>query len=229
MMRGLITNRAGALATIVSLLVLAQALPQPAAAAEKADGHSHGHDHGSDDAAKDAVSKGYFEDSQVKARTLSDWEGDWQSLYPYLTDGTLDPVLAHKAEAGDKTVDAYRAYYEAGYRTDVSNIVIAADMVTFHRGEKPASAKYVTDGHEILTYTKGNRGVRYIFKKVQGDDGAPRFIQFSDHGIAPAKAGHFHLYWGDDRSALLKQMDNWPTYYPSSLSGDQIVSEMLSH
>lgn len=226
-MRGLSLKRAGALSIIMELLMAAQIVPQPAAAAETAHGHSH--EHGSGDAVKDAVSKGYFEDSQVKDRSLTDWEGNWQSLYPYLQDGTLDPVLAHKAEAGDKTADEYRAYYEAGYKTDVSKIVIAGDTVTFHRGDKPARAKYVTDGHEILTYKKGNKGVRYIFKKMQGDDGAPRFIQFSDHGIAPAKAGHFHLYWGDDRSALLKQMDNWPTYYPSALSGDQIVHEMLAH
>ncbi|ENH96888.1 zinc-binding lipoprotein AdcA [Gracilibacillus halophilus YIM-C55.5] len=38
--------------------------------------------------------KRYFEDSQVKDRSLSDWEGDWQSVYPLLQDGTLDEVFA---------------------------------------------------------------------------------------------------------------------------------------
>ncbi len=223
-----ITKRADVLSlAIMGLLMAVQLTAQPSTAAETAQGHSH--EHGAGDSAKDAVSKGYFEDAQVKDRPLSDWEGDWQSLYPYLKNGTLDPVLTHKAEAGDKTVDEYRAYYDAGYKTDVSRIEIVADRVTFHRSGKSASAQYITDGHEILVYEKGNRGVRYVFRKVQGSDDAPQFIQFSDHGIVPAKAGHFHLYWGNDRSALLKQMENWPTYYPSSLGGDQIVHEMLAH
>ena len=37
------------------------------------EGHNHGYAH--------------FEDSDVQDRTLSDWDGDWQSVYPYLQDG----------------------------------------------------------------------------------------------------------------------------------------------
>lgn len=58
---------------------------------------------------------------------------------------------------------------------------------------------------------------------------ATQFIQFSDHGIAPNKAGHYHLYWGDDRAALLEEVTNWPTYYPSSMEAKEIVSEMKAH
>ena len=29
--------------------------------------------------------------------------------------------------------------------------------------------------------------------------------------------------------ALLKEMDNWPTYYPYALHKEQIVDEMLHH
>ena len=49
-----------------------------------------------------AIEKGYFKDSQVKDRKLSDYEGDWQSVYPYLKDGTLDEVFEHKAEEDGK-------------------------------------------------------------------------------------------------------------------------------
>ena len=31
-----------------------------------------------------AISDGYFKDNQVKDRALSDYEGKWQSVYPYL-------------------------------------------------------------------------------------------------------------------------------------------------
>jgi zinc transport system substrate-binding protein len=191
--------------------------------------HSHSHSHSHADEAQKKVHEGYFADDQVKARPLSDWEGDWQSVYPYLVDGTLDPVMADKAKHGDKSAADYRAYYDVGYKTDVDRILIAGSKVTFFRGETAVSGDYETDGHEILTYKKGNRGVRFIFKKVAGDEAAPAFIQFSDHIIAPEKAGHYHLYWGDDRAAVLKELTNWPTYYPANLDGKQILEEMLAH
>lgn len=192
--------------------------------------HSHGHDHSHDHSYDhDDIYSGYFEDSQVKARPLSNWEGDWQSVYPYLQDGTLDPVMAHKAEHGDKSVQEYVAYYDVGYRTDVERIVIEGNMITFHDGNEQVQGQYTADGYEILTYEAGNRGVRYIFERTRGDDEAPQFIQFSDHGISPARADHYHLYWGDDREALLKEVTNWPTYYPADLTGKQIAHEMMAH
>ncbi|TPE47006.1 metal-binding protein ZinT [Amaricoccus solimangrovi] len=188
--------------------------------------HDHDHDHDHGDA---QIYKGYFEDSQIAERTLTDWQGDWQSVYPLLRAGALDPVMAHKAEHGDKSAGDYKAYYEVGYRTDVERITIDGDIVTFYRDGQPIAASYESDGSEILTYEKGNRGVRFIFEKVAGDAAAPRFIQFSDHRIAPAAADHYHLYWGDDRAAVLKELTNWPTYYPAALDAGEIVAEMNAH
>ncbi|WP_233253467.1 metal-binding protein ZinT [Paracoccus binzhouensis] len=226
-MPGKTIRHIGALMAVSLLLAAGQAAAQGNAGAGHA--HDHGHDHAHDHAHDDAVYKGYFEDSQVSARALSDWEGDWQSVYPLLADGTLDPVLAHKAEHGEKSAEDYRAYYETGYKTDVERITIEGDSVTFHRGGESVRGRYADDGHEILTYEAGNRGVRYVFRKIEGDAAAPQFIQFSDHAIAPVKAGHYHLYWGNDRAALLKEVSNWPTYYPAALSKQQIVEEMLAH
>lgn len=187
---------------------------------------AHGHDMTE---AEKQIYQGYFEDAQVRPRTLADWQGDWQSVYPLLMDGTLDPVMAHKAGQGDKTAQEYRAHYETGYRTDVNRIVIDGDRVTFHRDSGAVTGTYAADGYEILTYAKGNRGVRFIFTKTAGDAEAPGVIQFSDHAIAPKTASHFHLYWGEDRAALLSELTNWPTYYPSALSADDILREMLAH
>ena len=203
------------------------AVPVAAGASDKTE-HSHEHAHAHGDENKD-VHAGYFEDDQIAARDLSDWEGDWQSVYPYLRDGTLDPVFAHKAEHGDKPAEEYKAYYEAGYKTDVEGIEIDGDTVTFERPEGSVSGRYESDGYEILNYKKGNRGVRFIFKKAEGDETAPDYIQFSDHKIAPEKADHYHLYWGDDRAAVLAELTNWPTYYPASLNGKDILEEMLAH
>lgn len=194
--------------------------------------HDHGHSHGSHKMTKEEenIYKGLFKDEQVKDRPLTDWEGDWQSVYPYLKDGTLDEVFEHKAEDDDsKSASEYKAYYTEGYKTDVTRINIHEKAITFYKGKEQATAEYTYDGKEILTYDAGNRGVRYIFKKVSGDEKAPKFIQFSDHIIAPEKALHYHIYMGDDRAKLLKELENWPTYYPSDLTGQEVKEEMLAH
>jgi zinc transport system substrate-binding protein len=187
--------------------------------------HNHSHDDETEQ-----IYKGYFEDSQVTDRSLSDWEGDWQSVYPYLQDGTLDEVFAYKAEhKGDMTAEENKEYYTVGYQTDVDRIVMQGDAVTFFKNGEEASGKYTYDGYEILIYEAGNRGVRYIFKLAEEAEGLPQYIQFSDHSIYPTKADHYHLYWGNDREALLDEVVNWPTYYPSEMDGHGIAHEMIAH
>ncbi|MGG3625202.1 metal-binding protein ZinT [Bacillus gobiensis] len=193
--------------------------------------HDHEHDHShAHNEETEKIYEGYFEDSQVKDRSLSDWEGDWQSVYPYLQDGTLDEVFSYKAEhEGDKTAEEYKEYYNKGYKTDVERILIKQDTVTFFKNGEENSGEYIYDGYEILTYDAGNRGVRYIFKLAEKVEGLPQYIQFSDHSIYPNESDHYHLYWGDDRKALLDEVKNWPTYYPSEMDGHDIAHEMMAH
>ena len=81
-----------------------------------------------------------------------------------------------------------------------------------------------------MNYAKGNRGVRYFFEAVGDTNGAFKYVQFSDHGIAPAQAEHFHIYYGNEsQAALTAELDNWPTYYPSKLSPSQVAQEMIAH
>lgn len=45
--------------------------------------HSHGHQMTE---AEQKAANGVFEDKDVKDRALSDWDGTWQSVYPFLLD-----------------------------------------------------------------------------------------------------------------------------------------------
>lgn len=198
---------------------------------ESTEQHEHDHDHSHGDMTeKDKeIYAGYFEDSDIENRPLSNWAGDWQSVYPYLLDGTLDEVFEHKAESGDMTAEEYKDYYTVGYQTDVNRIKINADIVTFYKGEEEISGRYKYDGYEILNYEKGNRGVRFIYKQTDENSEAPAYIQFSDHIITDKVSHHYHLYFGDDRAALLEELENWPTYYHTDLTGEQIAEEMIAH
>ena len=177
------------------------------------------------------TTNGFFLTQDVKDRSLSDYEGEWQSVYPLLKDGTLDAVMEAKAKKGGMSAAEYKKYYDTGYRTDVEKIAISGDTMSFTRNDKTATATYRYDGYKVLDYAKGNRGVRYLFTAT-GDvpEGAPKIVQFSDHGIAPSKAAHFHIFMGDDsQEETLKEMDNWPTYYPASMGKEEVATEMLAH
>lgn len=219
-MQPTILNRANIIAIGAMIFFSAQAMAQTTTNPAKTDTHSH---------AQKVAEPSLINEAEIRARKLSDWAADWQSLYPLLQDGTLDAVMEHKAESGKKTTEEYREYYEIGYKTDVERILIDGSSVTFFRDGKPVRGQYVDDGYEILTYDSGNQGVRFIFRKSGGDEAAPQFIQFSDHQLVPTKVDHYHLYWGDDRAELLKEVTNWPTYFFAELSGAEIAAKMLAH
>ncbi|MDR0640974.1 MAG: zinc ABC transporter substrate-binding protein [Treponema sp.] len=185
------------------------------------EGHDHSHEHES------------FTLEDVKDRALTDWAGDWQSVYPHLLDGTLNPVMEHKAESGEKTVAEYYEQYETAYITDMDRVTITGDSMTFYRNGVPVRARYIYRGTGVIDTGDGDLWVRYKFEAA-GDSpqGAPRYIMFSDHLHAPAKPEHFHIYASDESfDALMADTDpvNYPTYYPAALTKTEIVAEMIGH
>lgn len=129
-----------------------------------------------------------------------------------------------------KTFAEIKDYYHKGYATDIEMIGIEDGIVEFHRNNETTSCKYDYDGYKILTYKSGKKGVRYLFECKDPESKAPKYIQFSDHIIAPRKSSHFHIFMGNDsQQSLLNEMENWPTYYPYQLSSEEVVEEMMSH
>jgi Zn/Cd-binding protein ZinT len=112
-------------------------------ASAQAFAHGH-HSHGPAlTEAERQASEGIFADKDVQDRALSDWEGVWQSVNPYLLNGDFDPVLEQKAKKpGGKSVAEYREYYKKGYATDVDQIGIEDNVMEFHVGETVNSCKY---------------------------------------------------------------------------------------
>ncbi|MDR2193008.1 MAG: zinc ABC transporter substrate-binding protein [Treponema sp.] len=187
------------------------------------EGHDHGHSHEHED----------FTIDDVKDRALTDWAGDWQSVYPYLLDGTLDPVMDHMAESGEKTAREYYEQYKTAYMTDTDKVSITADSMTFYRNDVAAKAQYAYKGTGVIADDDGSLWVRYKFEAVGNPpQGAPKYVMFSDHLIAPAKSEHFHLYSSDvSFDALMADTNpvNYPTYYPADLTKGEIVVEMIGH
>jgi zinc transport system substrate-binding protein len=164
-----------------------------------------GHDHGHED----------FTIEDVKDRALTDWEGDWQSVYPHLLDGTLNPVMEHKAESGEKTAREYYEQYKTAYATDVDKVSISGGSMTFYRNGVPVKANYAYKGTGVIAEDDGSLWVRYKFEAAGNPpNGAPRYVMFSDHLHAPARSEHFHIYSSNESFDALMNDTN-PVNYPT--------------
>lgn len=186
---------------------------------------------GEDEDAGKTVYNGWFKDEDVKDRTLSDYAGEWRSVYPLLLEGKLDQVFDYKSKISKSmTAEEYKEYYNVGYKTDVETINIYDNTMEFVINGQGQKFTYEYKGYEILQYKKGNRGVRFLFETNDPNAGQFKYVQFSDHNIAPVKTLHFHIYFGgESQEKLLEEMDNWPTYYPKTMTDHEIGQEMMAH
>ena len=177
------------------------------------------------------VQKGYFEDSQVKDRSLENYAGDWKSVYPYLQDGTLDQVFDYKAKLNPTmTAAEYKEYYTKGYQTDIDRIKIDKDSMEFYQkgSSKKYTYKYV--GKHILTLSSmENVEVSCLYRSnfmvtklnifEVSRIALPGFKEITNTTIPLLIS----------QEALYDELENWPTYYPSNLSGLEVAQEMLAH
>lgn len=189
--------------------------------------HDHHHHH-----AINVKTTDDFVDSDVKDRPLSNWQGNWQSIYDYLIAGDLDLAFEKKAKAQQKSFADIKNYYNAGYQTDIDMITIDKneDIHFFKQNQWLASCHYIYDGFKILTYESGNRGVRYLFHCEDKNSAAPQFVQFSDHIIEPHASSHFHLFLNNESHEQgLTQIHHFPTYYPLSYSSKDIEHDLMHH
>lgn len=183
----------------------------------------HAHDHSKE------VST--FEDHEVQDRSLSDWEGSWQSAYPFALDGTLDDAFAAMAEEGEMTADEYKTYYQNGYKTDITNIDIAGDHIAFtYEDGKKVGSDYKYIGYYIQNWSTGTKTAMYRFEAVDRTSGAPIYIEFNDHMIESAAPEHFHIRMSNESfDAIVDPEKSWPTFFPADMTGEDLCEHMEGH
>ena len=183
----------------------------------------HAHDHSKE------VST--FEDHEVQDRSLSDWEGCWQSAYPFALDGTLDDAFAAMAEEGEMTADEYKTYYQNGYKTDITNINIEGDHIAFtYEDGKKVGSDYKYIGYYIQNWSTGTKAAMYRFEAVDRTSGAPIYIEFNDHMIESAAPEHFHIRMSNESfDAIVDPEKSWPTFFPADMTGEDLCEHMEGH
>ncbi len=183
----------------------------------------HDHDHGHDEE---------ITADDIKDRTLSDFAGEWKSLYPYLLNGDLDEYCEHKAEEDEDssaTKETYLEKYKASWQCDATDIKIDGNTITFTYADgKTASAAYTYAGYQPKLNDEGKiSSVRYQFETSSSD--APKYVQFNDHDHEPGEAEHFHIYFGNEGFDALMDSKTNPFFVGGSLSVDEILDELMGH
>ena len=183
----------------------------------------HDHDHSHDE----EITK-----DDIKDRTLSDFAGEWKSLYPYLVNGDLDEYCEHKAEEDEDsstTKDTYLEKYKTSWQCDATKISINGNTITFTYADgKTVSAEYTYAGYQPKLNDEGKiSSVRYQFETTSTD--APKYVQFNDHGHEPGEAEHFHIYFGNESFDALMDSKTNPFFVKDALSVDEILDELMGH
>ncbi len=190
--------------------------------------HDHDHEHDEHDHSKEVST---FEDDEVQDRPLSDWEGDWQSAYPLVLDGSLDEAWEHKSEDGGMTAAEYKDYYTKGYKSDYNAISIHDNHIKFtDKDGKVTESDYKYTGYYIQNWSTGTKAAMYRFEAEDHDAGAPIYIEFNDHMIEPEKAAHFHIRMSNESfDAIVDPEGNWPTFFDAALSAEEVCDEVIGH
>lgn len=180
----------------------------------------HDHDHDEE-----------FTQEDIEDRTLTDFAGEWVSLWPMMKDGGLDEYCAHKAEEDDDpatTTETYREKYTKSWECDVKDISVKDNTITFNYLDgKTVSAEYRYAGFATKTSDSGKISVRYQFETDSAD--APKYVQFNDHGHEPGTAEHFHLYFGNDGFDAIMESTTSSYFAPASLDKEGILDMLMGH
>ena len=126
--------------------------------------HEHEHDHGHEE----------INEADIKDRTISDFAGEWKSLYPYLSNGDLDEYLEHLAEEDDDdstTKETYREKYTASWACNAEKITVNGNSITFtYKDGKTQTATYSYAGYSKKLDADGDiSSVRYQFNCRRSD------------------------------------------------------------
>ncbi|MGI6238601.1 MAG: metal ABC transporter solute-binding protein, Zn/Mn family [Christensenellales bacterium] len=205
--------------TALSMVDLVDAKMEETVEGMQEGAHAHDHDHEP------------FTEEDIQDRTLEDFAGAWISLHPLMVSGELDEYCRYKAEADEDeaaTLESYRERYIESWAIDVDAVTVSGDTISFIAADGTIrEAQYRYAGYAVKTSESGNLSVRYQFETDAED--AVRYVQFYDHGHAPGKAAHFHLYIGDEGFDALLESPTNPFFMPADYTIDQILADLMDH
>lgn len=184
--------------------------------------HEHEHEHEHEE----------IELEDIQDRPLTDFAGEWKSLQPLLLAGELDAFCEHKAEEDEDesaTKETYFAKFAANWACDAVTMKITGDTISFtDENGNTVTGTYSYAGFTPILADDGDvKSVRYQY--TSNTDGAPKYVQFNDHGYQVGDAEHFHVYFGNDSFDSMLTASSNPYFVAADLSTAGILQQLMGH
>ncbi len=181
--------------------------------------HEHSHDHDKE-----------ITEADIKPRSVSEFAGEWQSLYPVLMTGALDEYVEFQAEKKSISVKDSRAEIEAKWNCGIKTIKIKGDEITLiYDNGKKESGSYKYAGFATKKNDQGKiSSLRHKFSLVKGN--GPKYVMLNDHGHEPVKSvEHFHIYFGNNNFDELVTTKSNPFFVDSKLDAKGCLANVMGH
>ena len=193
--------------------------------------HEHEHEEGEEEHEHEHAHE-EIELEDIQDRPLSDFAGEWKSLQPLLLAGELDAFCEHKAEEDEDesaTKDTYFAKFAANWACDAVTMKITGEAISFtDESGKTVSGTYTYAGYIPILADDGDvKSVRYQY--TSNTTGAPKFVQFNDHGYQAGDAEHFHVYFGSESFDALLTASSNPYFVAADLTTAGILQQLMGH
>lgn len=189
------------------------------------DDHDHSHSHNDE-----------IKESDIKIRQLSDFNGEFVSIFKYFEDGTLDDYLNERV--GEKTFDEIKQEFLDKRTSEYATIEINGDTLTVHAESDIYTGNYIYSRYIPSVNADGDiTNVWYGYELAEPNDNMPTYLLFSDHGYGAEhdeddhdEVKHFHLRYGDESLDALMENTVWtPTFYDSHASDEEIKEAVIGH
>ena len=141
---------------------------------QESEEHEHGHDHHHEAEAHNHSAEIHADD--IKDRSLAEFNGEWQSLYPVLMAGSLEEYVEHQAEEKGKSEEDMKAEIAAKWNCGVKTVTVKGNKITLTYDDgKTVSGKYSYAGYAVKKNDEGKiTNVRYKFESK--DKKVPRYV-----------------------------------------------------
>lgn len=171
---------------------------------EESAGHDHDHD----------------EDEEV---SLSDWDGEWNSIATYADDEKVQGAYKEVAERDKITEEEAKQNFAEHVKVEFGAVKIEDGKITFY--DAPNGNEIDSSNFEYVDkHPMEHGGKTYYWYEFKSDGKFEHILLMPVHGEETMP--HFHLRTGSDVESMLSMDDWYPTFVSPTVTLDQVYEEI---
>lgn len=176
--------------------------------------------------AKDA--NGEAKDANAKAVSLSDWNGEWNSLTTYFDDAELQPVIEKAAKEKNESKDDLLKDLGERRHCDFGAVKIDGNKITYYDKQQKDGGKEIEtveyEWKESHPIKHGNQTLSFeIYESKDANAKYKLIAMMPIHG--EEELTHFHMRYGASIDEMMKQEKWYPLLCKTETTYKQLEGE----